>query len=78
MLDEVNKLEVEKGTNIRRLIVEGVIKSEPILSCWEAIAHSRVHDNNNKKCHAFLLTAFQPSMRHIVLNYYRSLPTCGS
>ena len=27
------------GTNIRRLIVEGVIKSEPILSCWEATTH---------------------------------------
>ena len=27
------------GTNIRRLIVEDVIKSELILSCWEAIAH---------------------------------------
>ena len=28
------------GTNIRRLIVEDVIKSEPILFRWEAIAHT--------------------------------------
>ena len=28
------------GTNIRRLIVEDVIRSESILSCWEAIALS--------------------------------------
>ena len=27
------------GTNIHRLIVEDVIKSESVLSCWEAIAH---------------------------------------
>ena len=27
-------------TNVRRLIVDEVIKSETILSCWEAIAHS--------------------------------------
>ena len=49
-LMESIELVTTPGTNIRRLIVEDVIKSGSILSCWEALAHSRVHDDvRNKK-----------------------------